>query len=506
MKKICKRFNTKYLYHYTKKDNIDNILIDGKLKSKDKYIFFTGSLNDSVNMFEKEMINSNYYIDIDLKLKKREYVSKSDYVILKVPYIEDNNFCLFDFNNTNSIYDKSIVHRGYYNFNKIEILDFPKKRKFKPSLAKVMITASLFFPYNVFADSWTDDSNYDITWYDQSQSHYNINNESQFAGLAYLVNNNNITFEHKDIFIQSDMSLVNHDWEVIKDIFRGNIDGAHRILLRSNDLELFASGNDYDLTLINCYKIKLITKDGNSSDRYIESNMTIGEFKNDLISDGLFSTNNIIIHNGNVLTSGTIKENNILDDSKISIYEGYIFIKLDNDYFGISCETGDSIETIKDLIKDKKNIDPKRMKLYFNDLELQEGRILADYNILRKSILSLKLKGEIKVENSDNGIIKVDKLVADKNELVKVDVTPNNNYILKSVKIYNLKNEDVTEYVNYNNNQFTMPDYSVTIVATYEIVNPKTNDSIIIYILLGIFSLFSLIFIKISNVLKKIKY
>lgn len=42
---------TKYLYHYTLKKNVNKILDDKAIISKDQYVFFTKSLKDSINAF-----------------------------------------------------------------------------------------------------------------------------------------------------------------------------------------------------------------------------------------------------------------------------------------------------------------------------------------------------------------------------------------------------------------------------------------------------------------------
>ena len=68
---------TKYLYHYTLKENVKSILKDKAIISKDDYVFFTESLKDSVKAFESELLApGKLYIDIDGNLKRREKVNK----------------------------------------------------------------------------------------------------------------------------------------------------------------------------------------------------------------------------------------------------------------------------------------------------------------------------------------------------------------------------------------------------------------------------------------------
>ena len=64
--------NIKYVYHYTLKKNVKKILNDKAIKSKDQYVFFTKSLNNSIIAFEREMMQENkLYIDVEGNLRKR---------------------------------------------------------------------------------------------------------------------------------------------------------------------------------------------------------------------------------------------------------------------------------------------------------------------------------------------------------------------------------------------------------------------------------------------------
>ena len=58
------------------------------------------------------------------------------------------------------------------------------------------------------------------------------------AGLAYLVNDRNITFEGKRIEVKENIDLTSNTWQTIKDIFRGSICGSHRIILNCFDGKL----------------------------------------------------------------------------------------------------------------------------------------------------------------------------------------------------------------------------------------------------------------------------
>ena len=134
--------NIKYVYHYTLKKNVKKILNDKAIKSKDQYVFFTKSLNDSIIAFEREMMQDNkLYIDVEGNLRKREKCNKDDYCILKIPYINDNQFYKFNFENQSkeSIYTISISHKGNYKFKEAKVLEFPKNKKLNVNRAYLLL-------------------------------------------------------------------------------------------------------------------------------------------------------------------------------------------------------------------------------------------------------------------------------------------------------------------------------------------------------------------------------
>ena len=59
-------------------------------------------------------------------------------------------------------------------------------------------------------DYWTDEGNYDISWYDESGNYY-LSTPEQLAGLAYLVNNET-DFSDETFNLTSDIDLSGHEW------------------------------------------------------------------------------------------------------------------------------------------------------------------------------------------------------------------------------------------------------------------------------------------------------
>lgn len=94
------------------------------------------------------------------------------------------------------------------------------KKIFSVLLTVVMVMSML--PLSAFAatdgtesttpdSKWTDAGNYNTYWYVGTTT-YNIDNENQLAGLAYLVNTRRMSFSGKNIKINKDLDLSAHCW------------------------------------------------------------------------------------------------------------------------------------------------------------------------------------------------------------------------------------------------------------------------------------------------------
>lgn len=92
----------------------------------------------------------------------------------------------------------------------------------------------MLYPISSFAtEKWSDKGNYDITWYNSSKDKFEISNEKELSGLAYLVNNGYATFSGKTITILNDISLSDKIWVPIGNgtfAFQGTLNGnSHEI-------------------------------------------------------------------------------------------------------------------------------------------------------------------------------------------------------------------------------------------------------------------------------------
>lgn len=74
------------LYHYTKKDNLPNILADGRIRRfKDKECWFCSSVENTIRLMELTVMNEGgVYIDVNGFPKYYPVFCPDDYVILKL--------------------------------------------------------------------------------------------------------------------------------------------------------------------------------------------------------------------------------------------------------------------------------------------------------------------------------------------------------------------------------------------------------------------------------------
>ena len=514
--------NIKYVYHYTLKKNVKKILNDKAIKSKDQYVFFTKSLNDSIIAFEREMMQENkLYIDVEGNLRKREKCNKDDYCILKIPYINDSQFFKFNFENQSkeSIYTISISHKGNYKFKEAKVLEFPKNRKlnvFSKTAVAAIVAGIILFPYNAYAASWLDTNNYDISWYENEEgTKYEINTAEQMAGLAHLVNNENKTFAEKEIWINEDIDLTANTWETIKDIFKGNICGSHRIILNYLDGKLV---ENKDISLVE-YSYKILEDKNNLKNVVIGMPYTVEKLKLATGADRVFLNNKVLSDDQTLLG---LKENNIIE-----VFTGNYNYFMKNSK-GITVpfyfESGDSIDYVKTKYSEKVNIPKNKIILKYNEKELEDERTLADYNIQKYETLDAYVKFDINISVEEGkGNITSSQNTALSGEKITITLNPDSEYELSKLIVNGIEK---TNEVQNNELNIECGDEDINVKVSYKlkekeeeskdnieikdkteenvlISNPATGDNIIKYIIAFITSIVGIVICKCKKIMKK---
>lgn len=489
----------KYLYHYTLKKNVNKILNDKSIKSEDQFVFFTKNLNDSIAAFEREMMQENrLYIDINGHLRKREKCNKEDYCILKIPFVNDNEFYKFSFENQSqeSIYTISVTHKGNYNFKQAKVLEFPQKNKinfFNKTAAVAIAASAIMLPCNIYAASWLDDSNYDISWYtSETQQMYTIDTAEKLAGLAHLVNEDEKTFEGKIIEIIGNIDLRENTWETIGAIFKGEICGSHRIILNLLDGKLLENLDivnvDYSLDVLVDNTLKEVT---------VSSPYTIAALKS--------ASNNattVFLNQEQLLDGKSLFELNLNKNKILNVISGmYIFVEnASGENEILSVESGESIDNVKQMYSIKINVPIDKIVLKSQGKELNDGRTLADYNIQKEATINAYIKNNINIQVVDGkGKVTTTQKTALSGEKITITLKPNSGYEVEKVIVNGI---DKTEDVQKNKLNVECGEEEINIQVSYKlkeqstIDNPQTEDGILKYIITSIISFLGILFIK----------
>lgn len=368
---------------------------------------------------------------------------------------------------------------------RIEKISF-KNKKFVIYLLAIFLIA---MPYNIYANE-SDSNTYDISWYDKEiTDNYKITNAKELMGLSYLVNEQKVTFENKNIELINDIDLTNYNWKTINEIFKGNICGNYRIILNFFDRE-FIKNRQLDKVL---YSFNVLKNDEEVKKVIVKYPYNVSKLKEeDIDFKTVFLDNKILDDNTNLL------ELNLDKDDIIKIYYRYNFVEdYMNEKVPIYCESGDSIDRIRKIYASKLNVEENRIILKYNDKILQNGRILADYNIQKEEVIKGYVKVNIKTLVEGLGNIKIEQkdfLLGDK---LKIELIPNNNYILNNLFVNGINK---TEKIVNDEIIIDLCENDILIKANFsikeKIINPQTSDNVIIYITMFIISLFGLFIVN----------
>lgn len=241
-------------------------------------------------------------------------------------------------------------------------MEFPKNKKLnvlsKTAVAAI-VAGIMLFSSNAYAASWLDTNNYDTSWYvNETDTEYLINTPEQMAGLAHLVNNENKTFTGKNFCIDEDIDLTANTWETIKDIFKGNICGSHRIILNYLDGKLV---ENKDINMVE-YSYKILEDKNNLKNVVVGMPYTVEKLKLATGADRVF-LNNEVLSDDQILLG--LKENDIIE-----VFTGNYNFFIKNSK-GINVpfyfESGESIDNVKTKYSEKVNIPKDKIILKYNE-------------------------------------------------------------------------------------------------------------------------------------------
>ena len=471
-----------YLYHYTKKENVESIVRTGEIRSSDEFVFFTDSFEKSVELFEQEMMNDVFYYDLDCKLRRRVPVKKEDYRIIKIPFKNDGNFYNFIFpgnNNPKNVYNMSRIHKGTLHFKKCKILEIPTFdnssifKMFKNNLmSKLAMISFSFLPLSVKADTWLDKESYrDTSWFDESTysttTDYLVVGPNQLAGLLYEINVKGYTFEGKtvkinginlpvgqqlcttrDTYCKIDMTA--HEWVPISNRFKGVFDttygkasycGFHRVLLYADTLFT----EDGSCSMMN--------NPGRPLTPFVENKE---ECDIPLYQKRPHNVNRVTSTNGTYTTNVTQAK------------EG------DNVTIRYTPNTGYLLDTITVLDADNNRVAVSyRSGSYYFVMPDKEVTITVLFKKNPDYVTSPINKGE---EENGSYVVSTEGLY---NTSIYITTSPDPGYYVKEVKVVDANGNNVTvRKSNANYYYFTMPKVAVNVSVTF-VQDPSTIPDII---------------------------
>lgn len=392
----------------------------------------------------------------------------------------------------------------------------------------VLILLIIMIPTFTKADTWLDDPSYrDTSWFDastyDSTTRYTINSSEKLAGLLYLVNVENYTFEGKEFLIRgntgdaligeffscrTDSCFINlsaHDWVPIKKSFKGTFitrdnNGAGYILIfNETEKHYFIEGNvGTDCSVYSnstyCYRnsvayyISNLTINNPSHGTlniytYYTDNVTFGISRNSYelmvtVEDGYYLDTIEIIDSDNQKTEATLVGEN---QFRLGMPDGPITInpvikKVEDTGCKLVSGTGKNIGD---------EIDCNGERFYVLSNDDTNIKMLAKYN-LHTGVSIYKEKIEMEEGDTRNEIQYCDDLAAERNATVKRDAfynVPGYCFYVVSLPNYKIVQTEDSKSAHWDEDlNYLYPQvgdvYIISNVNGREYNNPTETDRI----------------------------
>lgn len=328
----------------------------------------------------------------------------------------------------------------------------------------------VIFPYsNTYAASWLDNNNYDTSWYTTNMGTYSLNTAEEMAGLAYLVNNENITFEGKYIEITSDIDLTENTWQTIKDIFEGTICGSHRIILNCFNGQLIENNNKFSDRIL--YSYPVLIDSSNLEKINVGYPYTVESLK------AVIGANSTVFFNNEKLSDDTyLQELDITSDNILEVFSGrYIYIE---NAKGIKIpfyvESGDSIYNVKEKYSKKINISQDKIIIKYQEKELNDERTIADYNIQKYETINAYIEIDITTNvDEGKGTIVSSQDTAIEGEKVTITLEPEEEYELSKILV---NGTDKTNEVQNYELKIECCDEDINIKVSYKLKEKEVEE------------------------------
>ena len=153
--------------------------------------------------------------------------------------------------------------------------------KKKNMLFVMMLLLSFYVNGNAQPSVW-DGTSSDTGWYDETKTEYYIATAAQLKGLADLVNNDNQTFEGKDVILQNDIDLNGKTWTPIGNgynngsrVFKGHFKGENHTI---SNVVINSMTNPYGMAAVSdnyCLGFFGVVKEGGISQLKIDGEVTV---------------------------------------------------------------------------------------------------------------------------------------------------------------------------------------------------------------------------------------